>query len=97
MFSESRGLLTYLSDRGTRTLLMSISFVILQASTLSFLGMGVQAPAPEWGFMLSEAKEYARSSSYLLMFPGVTLCLTALSFNLVGDGLRDALDPRLKN
>ena len=76
---------------------MSISFVILQAATLSFVGMGVQAPAPEWGFMLNEAKEYARTSGYLLMFPGVSLCLTALSFNLVGDGLRDALDPRLKN
>lgn len=76
---------------------MSISFLILQASTLSFLGMGIQAPAPEWGYMLSEAKEFARTSSYLLLFPGVSLCLAALSFNLVGDGLRDALDPRLKN
>lgn len=76
---------------------MSISFLILQAATLSFLGMGIQAPAPEWGYMLSEAKEFARNSGYLLMFPGVCLCIAALSFNLLGDGLRDALDPKLKN
>lgn len=76
---------------------MSVSFVILQAATLSFVGMGIQAPAPEWGYMLSEAREFARSSSYLLLFPGVSICLAALSFNLLGDGLRDALDPRLKN
>jgi peptide/nickel transport system permease protein len=76
---------------------MSISFLILQAATLSFLGMGIQAPAPEWGYMLSEAKEFARSSGYLLLFPGVCICMAALAFNLLGDGLRDALDPRLKN
>ena len=76
---------------------MSISFLILQAATLSFLGMGIQAPAPEWGYMLSEAKEFARSSGYLLLFPGVCICMSALAFSLLGDGLRDALDPRLKN
>ncbi len=76
---------------------MSISFVILQAATLSFVGMGIKAPTPEWAFMLSEAKEFMRGSIYLMIFPGACICLAALSSNLVGDGLRDALDPRLKN
>lgn len=76
---------------------MSVSFVILQAATLSFLGMGIQPPAPEWGYMLNEAREYARNSSYLMMFPGACICLAALSCSLLGDGLRDALDPRLRN
>ncbi len=76
---------------------MSISFVILQAATLSFIGMGIQAPTPEWAYMLSEAKEFMRGSSYMMLYPGACICLAALSCNLVGDGLRDALDPRLKN
>lgn len=76
---------------------MSVSFVILQAATLSFLGMGIQPPAPEWGYMLNEAREFARSSAYLMVFPGACICLAALSCSLLGDGLRDALDPRLKN
>lgn len=76
---------------------MSVSFVILQAATLSFLGMGIQPPAPEWGYMLNEAREFARTSSYLMIFPGACICLAALSCSLLGDGLRDALDPRLKN
>ena len=76
---------------------MSIAQMILQAAGLSFLGMGVSAPQPEWGYMLSEAREYMRSASYLMLFPGVCVCLATLSLNLLGDGLRDALDPRLKS
>ncbi len=76
---------------------MSVSFVILQAATLSFLGMGIQPPAPEWGYMLNEAREFVRTSPYLMIFPGACICLAALSCSLLGDGLRDALDPRLKN
>lgn len=76
---------------------MSVAFVIMQAATLSFLGMGIQAPAPEWGYMLNEAREFAKNSSYLLWFPGMSIVLAALSCNLLGDGLRDALDPKLKN
>lgn len=76
---------------------MSVSFVILQAATLSFLGMGIQPPAPEWGYMLNEAREFARNSPYLMIFPGACICLAALSCSLLGDGLRDALDPKLRN
>lgn len=76
---------------------MSIAGMILAASSLSFLGMGVQPPTPEWGAMLGEAREYMRTSGYLVLFPGIAIALAALAFNLLGDGLRDALDPRLKN
>lgn len=76
---------------------MSIAGMILAASSLSFLGMGVQPPTPEWGAMLGEAREYMRTSGYLVLFPGMAIALAALAFNLLGDGIRDALDPRLKN
>ena len=75
----------------------SISGMILQASGLSFIGMGVQPPTPEWGYMLSEAREFLRMKPYLLIFPGICIMLTSLSFDLLGDGLRDALYPRLKD
>ena len=75
----------------------SISDMILTASGLSFICMGVQAPTPEWGAMISEAREFYRQKPYLVIFPGVCIILTALSFNLIGDGLRDALDPRLRD
>ena len=75
----------------------SISDMILTASGLSCIGMGVQAPTPEWGAMISEAREFYRQKPYLVIFPGVCIILTALSFNLIGDGLRDALDPRLRD
>lgn len=73
---------------------MSISGTIIFASGLSFLGLGVQPPTPEWGVMLSDAKKYMRECPYLLIAPGLSIALTALSFNLVGDGLRDVCDPR---
>lgn len=76
---------------------MSIALMILQAAGLSFLGMGVSAPQPEWGYMLSEAREFMRSAPYLMLFPGLCVALAALSLNMLGDGLRDALDPRLKS
>lgn len=75
----------------------SISGMILQASGLSFIGMGVQPPTPEWGAMISEAREFMRTEPYLMIFPGVCIILAALAFNLIGDGLRDALDPRLRD
>jgi peptide/nickel transport system permease protein len=71
--------------------------MILTAAALSFLGMGVQPPQPEWGSMLSDSREYMRTSPYLMVFPGMAIVLAALSLNLFGDGLRDALDPRLKS
>jgi peptide/nickel transport system permease protein len=76
---------------------MSVSGMIITAAGLSFLGMGVQPPNPEWGAMLSDSKNYMRDYPYLVIFPGVSIALAALSLNLLGDGLRDALDPRLKD
>jgi len=76
---------------------MSIASMILSAAGLSFIGMGVQPPSPEWGALLSEARANMFRAPYLLYIPGVCILLTALSFNLVGDGLRDALDPKLKD
>jgi len=76
---------------------MGISSMILSAAGLSFIGMGVQPPSPEWGALLSEAKNHMFRAPYLLYIPGACILLTALSFNLVGDGLRDALDPKLKD
>ena len=71
--------------------------MMLELAALSFLGFGAKPPAPEWGYMLSESREFMREYPYLMIFPGICVILTALSFNLVGDGLRDALDPRLKD
>ncbi len=76
---------------------MSVAGMILAAAGLSYIGLGIQPPAPEWGAMLSEAREYMRTSSYLLFFPGFAIMISALSLNLIGDGLRDALDPKLKD
>lgn len=76
---------------------MCISDMILSAAGLSFIGMGIQPPAPEWGSLLSNAETYLFSAPYLLVFPGIFIILTSLAFNLVGDGLTDALDPKLKD
>lgn len=75
----------------------SVSNMILAAAALSFLGFGVQPPLPEWGVMLSDAKTYMRQAPWCMIAPGVFIMLSALSINLMGDGLRDALDPRLKD
>ncbi len=76
---------------------MSVGTMIIWAASMSFLGMGVQPPTPEWGYMLSEGKDYMMKAPHLVIFPGLAIVLTALSLNLLGDGLRDALDPRLKD
>lgn len=70
---------------------------ILTISSLSFMGMGIQPPQPEWGTMLYEGRDLIRTSPYLVIFPGLAIAVSVLSLNLLGDGLRDALDPRLKN
>lgn len=75
---------------------MGVANGILSASFLSFLGLGVPVPAPEWGAMLSSGREFIRDSGYLTTFPGLAIMITVLAFNLMGDGLRDALDPKLK-
>lgn len=76
---------------------MGISSSVLVAASLSFLGLGVQPPTPEWGALISASRQYIRQSPYLVTIPGIALGALVLSINLFGDGLRDALDPRLKN
>lgn len=76
---------------------MSIGTMIIWAASLSFLGMGIQPPTPEWGYMLSEGRDYMLKAPHLVIIPGLAIVLTALSANLMGDGLRDALDPKLKD
>lgn len=76
---------------------MMISDMILSAAGLSFIGMGIQPPAPEWGSLLSNAQTYLFAAPYMLIFPGIFIVITSLAFNLVGDGLTDALDPKLKD
>ena len=76
---------------------MEVSGIIIAAAGLSFLGMGIQPPSPEWGYMLNEGKEFIMSHPHLVISPGLAIALAALSLNVIGDGLRDALDPRLKN
>ncbi|MGZ3804899.1 MAG: ABC transporter permease [Pseudobdellovibrionaceae bacterium] len=70
---------------------------ILNCAALGFLGLGAQAPTPEWGTMLSDARSFLESSPWMVNLPGLCILIVVLSFNLLGDGLRDALDPRLKN
>ena len=76
---------------------LHMATTILGVAGLSFIGLGIQPPTPEWGSMLSEAKEQMRYYPYLMVFPGVSIMISVLSLNMIGDGLRDALDPRLKN
>jgi len=75
---------------------MSFSSAILDAAALGFLGMGVQPPLAEWGAMLSSARDYIERAWWVVTLPGLTILLSVLAINLVGDGLRDALDPKLK-
>ena len=75
---------------------LRIASAIIAASSLSFLGLGVPVPAPEWGSMLNLGRQYVRTASYLTIFPGLAILITVLAFNLLGDGLRDALDPKLR-
>ncbi|MBA4383121.1 MAG: diguanylate cyclase [Anaerolinea sp.] len=74
---------------------LGIATAILDAAALSFLGLGAEPPRPEWGLMLGEEKNSIFSAPHLVIFPGIAIMLTVLAFNLLGDGLRDALDPRL--
>lgn len=78
------------------TYAMSIGIAILTTSGLSFLGLGIQPPTPEWGAMLSGARQYMRNSPHMIIVPGLAIAAIVLAINLFGDGLRDALDPKLK-
>jgi len=75
---------------------LGIATAILDAAALSFLGLGAEPPRPEWGLMLGEEKNSIFNAPHLVFFPGIAIMLTVLGFNLLGDGLRDALDPRLR-
>ncbi len=76
---------------------MGIGNCIMAGAQLSFVGLGVQAPIPEWGSMISDARNFMRGNPTLALYPGLCIMITVLAFNLLGDGLRDAMDPRLKN
>ena len=75
---------------------LGISSAILDAAALGFLGLGAQPPSPEWGTMLADAREFVLRAWWVVTFPGLAILITVLAFNLLGDGLRDALDPKLK-
>ena len=75
---------------------LRVASAIISASSLSFLGLGVPAPDPEWGALLSGGRKYIRDYAYMTFFPGLAIMITVLALNLMGDGLRDALDPKLK-
>jgi peptide/nickel transport system permease protein len=75
---------------------LALAEAIIEAAALSFLGLGATPPTPEWGAMLSEGRSYLRSAPWVTFFPGMAIFLIVVSFNLLGDGLRDALDPRLR-
>jgi peptide/nickel transport system permease protein len=76
---------------------MSIANAVLSAAALSFIGLGINPPTPEWGAMLSAGRSYIRDYWFVVTFPGLAIMITVFAFNLFGDGLRDALDPRLKS
>jgi len=76
---------------------MSIGMNVLAGGALSFIGLGAQPPVPEWGAMVSDARNIMRDHGTLALYPGICIMIVVLAFNLLGDGLRDALDPRLKN
>lgn len=75
---------------------LGVSDAILEAAALGFLGLGAQPPTPEWGAMLADSREFIRSAPWIVTLPGVAILITVIAINLVGDGLRDALDPKLK-
>lgn len=76
---------------------LAIATAIIEAAALGFLGLGAEAPQPEWGKMLADARMFLLNAPWAMVFPGVAIMLTVIGFNLMGDGLRDALDPKMKN
>jgi len=76
---------------------LGVAGAILSCSTLSFLGLGIQPPTPEWGSMLSTARQFIRECPHMSIFPGVCIMITVFALNVIGDGIRDAIDPRLKD
>jgi len=76
---------------------LNFAGAVISEATLSFLGLGIQPPTPSWGSMLAEAKNYLQTAPHMAIFPGVAILITCLGFNLLGDGLRDILDPRMRS
>jgi peptide/nickel transport system permease protein len=76
---------------------LGVGGAILFAAALGFLGLGAQPPAPEWGAMIADGTPFLRQSPHMVLFPGLAIMFTVLGFNLLGDGLRDALDPQLRD
>ena len=74
---------------------LDIGTIILYCASLSFLGLGAQPPSPDWGVMISEGKEYMQYAPWISISPGLAIAISALAFNMLGDGLRDMLDPRM--
>ncbi len=99
--SNSRILSTEIIPNAISPLIVSITMnmgsAVLAGAGLSFIGLGVEAPIPEWGAMISDARNFLRGHATLALYPGICVMISVLAFNLLGDGLRDALDPRLKN
>ena len=79
------------------TTTMGIGSTMIMAASLSYIGLGIQPPNPEWGAMLSEGRTYIRTNPHLLLMPGIAIALTVFAINLMGDGVRDALDPKLRD
>ena len=73
---------------------MDIGFAILTTAALGFIGLGTQPPTPDWGVMIADGRKYLREAWWYSTFPGIAILVTVLAFNLLGDGLRDVLDPR---
>lgn len=99
--SHARIIFTHIIPNAVSQIIVNVTLnlgtAILTASSLSYLGLGVTAPYPEWGAMLSTAREVIMTHPVQVLIPGLTITIVVMSFSLVGDGLRDALDPRLKN
>ncbi|REJ16777.1 MAG: peptide ABC transporter permease [Caldibacillus debilis] len=97
---DSRILLHYILPNSMAPIIvqgtLAIATAIIEAAALGFLGLGAQPPQPEWGKMLADSKDFLTNAPWTMIFPGLAIMLTVLGFNLLGDGLRDALDPRMK-
>ena len=99
--SHGRVILTHIFPNTVAPLIvqatLGVGYVIIVAAGLSYLGLGIMPPAPEWGNMLAEGQQFIRYSPWLVLFPGLSIMITVLALNLLGDGLRDSIDPKLKN
>jgi len=99
-FSDLRIILTQVLPNGLSPIMVQISislgFAIMISSALSYLGFGIPPPLPEWGTLVNAGRESAITAPWLMTFPGIAIMIIVLGFNLLGDGLRDALDPKLK-